>query len=41
MLCSCGWDGALWSNGNLRVFFSKGRAVEDFEALKHLGKGDT
>lgn len=42
MLCTCGWDGALWSNGNLRVFFSKGRAVEDFEALKHLEiKGDT
>ena len=22
MLCSCGWDGALWSNGNLRVFLT-------------------
>ena len=29
MLCSCGWDVALWSNGNLCLFFfSKLRAVE-------------
>lgn len=34
MLCSCGWDGALWSNGNSRVFFFKGSSCWRFWSIK-------